>query len=393
MRSAIVLSGLATGLATIRGLAEGSIPTFLVTFKDKDLAEFSRFSKVVRFKNDLTNEVNFIEELITFSTSFDEKPVIYPSSDSQALLLAKYENRLRDHLLFSSNSCKKLESIIHKDNLYLLAQNKVPLIPSINSPTLAKLEQWSNKFTGPYFLKPFYEGIAGATFLEKNIQLENQTELLDFAKEKGLSSIVIQQLLTGGDDFIFDCYGYCDRDGNIVVQATHRRIRQLSPDYGTTCFGEIPANLAHNGDQTIMKLSKTLLSGMNYHGIFAIEWLQDKKTGDFFLIDFNARSFSSISHLTDCGLNLPLLAFQELSGNDYEPLLQRSKLKHKYWMNFTRDFGSFLLKNKAGKLGLLTWFCSILKCRCFAIWKLSDPLPALYQFTLLAKLIWKRIWS
>ena len=45
-----------------------------------------------------------------------------------------------------------------------------------------------------------------------------------------------------------------------------------------------------------------------------IEWLLERDTGRFYVIDFNARPFMSLGHLTDCGLNLPALTYAELIG-------------------------------------------------------------------------------
>ena len=151
-------------------------------------------------------------------------------------------------------------------------------------------------------------------------------------------------------------------------------------------------NLSEGDESAIFEKTERLLSVIRFHGIFGIEWLHDKKTGQFYLIDFNARPFSSIGHLTACGLNLPLLAYRELIGDDLAGLEQRPVLKHKYWIDLLRDLRSSRL---SGVMGWSDWFRSILRCRSFAYWDWRDPGPGLYRvlqiFTLVMRLVVKKM--
>ncbi|WOH36502.1 hypothetical protein RI844_14140 [Thalassotalea fonticola] len=388
---AIVLPGAATGLATIRGLAEGHLKVYAILFEHRDAIQYSKYSQTVKFKNSMQNEKQFMAELLAFVSSLATKAVIFPSKDSQALFLARHKQALSPFLIMPNTSYEQLRDIICKDRLHGKAPANVNLIPSIISPSAAELKSWCAENPGPYFLKPFYQGIACCHFSDKNIQFPDSNSLISYAKQNGLNGVIVQRFLKGGDGYIFDCYGLCNFDGEVVVRATHRRFRQLQPDTGTTTYGEIPANLSVEDENAILDATKELLDTLHYHGIFGIEWLQDKNTGKFYLIDFNARPFSSIGHLTSCGLNLPLLSYQELIGENLSSIPEIPKLKHKYWMSFTRDLDSFLTKRTQKEIHLVAWLTSILKCRSFAYWDFRDPLPALFQFALLLKRLTKKI--
>ena len=122
--------------------------------------------------------------------------------------------------------------------------------------------------------------------------------------------------MLGGDGHILDCYGLCASHCRPITLASHRRIRQGPANFGTTSYGEIPLRGDEAMESRLFDYTSRLLGGLKYHGIFGIEWLHDRETGELYLIDFNARPFSSIGHLHDCGLNLPLLAYRELCGED-----------------------------------------------------------------------------
>ena len=135
-----------------------------------------------------------------------------------------------------------------------------------------------------------------------------------YAADYGTDSIIIQRMIQGGDGFIFDTYGYSDRTGQILTMASHRRLRQNPSNFGSTSFGEIPSQLSTEAERSIFAATERLLGHIKYHGIFGIEWLLEQSTGKFYLIDFNARPFTSIGHLADCGMNLPALTYAELTN-------------------------------------------------------------------------------
>ncbi|NIR58450.1 MAG: hypothetical protein GWO02_02465 [Gammaproteobacteria bacterium] len=169
--------------------------------------------------------------------------------------------------------------------------------------------------------------------------------------------------------------------------ASHRRIRQLRPDFGTTTFGEIPACTGEAREERLFEVTERLLSKVRYHGIFGIEWLHDVDDDELYLLDFNARPFSSIGHLVDCGLNLPLAAYRELCGESPLGLQPRPPLRHGYWLDFNRDLESFAIKHTRGVLGWREWLATLSRARSFACFTLRDPGPGIYRLGQLAGVV------
>ena len=88
--------------------------------------------------------------------------------------------------------------------------------------------------------------------------------------EFDLQSLIIQQRLKGGDGNIFDCYGLCDRNGEMRVGATHLRIRQTYGGAGVTSYGEIPVVDAPFDQSELIRNTQILFRELRYHGIFGV---------------------------------------------------------------------------------------------------------------------------
>lgn len=377
---AIVLCLASTGIAMVRALAESGVEVHAFVFRRGEPIHYSRYGKKVLLYGLENDEEALLEFLIAYAKKLGNRPVIFPTGDAHALLIAKNYPRLKDHCRIWSTSCQELGRIVNKNDLYELAANAgLATVPAIYNPTRAQAMEWALDNKAPYLLKPSYEGVETCNLREKNLVIQTREELNDYIECNGTTSLVIQRLLRGGDGHIFDCYGLCDREGRVVTLASHRRLRQHNPNFGATCFGEIPAGLPPDKEDLLFKNTELLLRHVRYHGIFGIEWLHDRQTGNFYLIDFNARPFSTIGHLHSCGVNLPDLAYQELMGYPLEGIESRPPVKHKYWIDFGRDIQTFRAKYAAGEIDIRGWLRSIASCRSFAYCDWRDPGPGMHS--------------
>lgn len=376
---AIVLAMTGTGMATVRALAENGVDVHVFIFRREDSVNYSRYGRKVRLYGMEKDDGALLSFLIDYSKKIGRRPVVLPTSDAHALLLARHHDQLLEYCRTATTTYQQLNSIVSKDELYKLAAiADVPLIPAIQCPTLAEASAWSLEHSPPYFLKPAYEGIKSCSLRSKNLVLHSREDLINYLTQYGSDSLVVQRMLRGGDGYIFDCYGLCDVDGKIRTMASHRRWRQHPTDFGATCFGEIPSGLPAMQERSLYDNTEKLLRHVRYHGIFGIEWLHERDTDHFYLIDFNARPFSSIGHLNACGLNLPLLAYQELTGLLGDAVEFKPVLKQKYWVDFDKDSQTFKEKRAKNQLTTWVWLTSIVRCRSFAYSDCRDPMPGIH---------------
>ena len=205
--------------------------------------------------------------------------------------------------------------------------------------------------------------------------------------------LIIQRILKGGDGRIYDCYGLCDKNGQVRTMASHRRIRQIKPHFGVTCYGEIPSDPPGIGQQELFDLTRKLLAKVRYHGIFGIEWLYERDTKRLYLLDFNARPFLTIGHLGDCGLNLPLVAYRELCGDELDGFPLVPELRRILWLNYWPHLHSFLKERGRAGRSWKGYFGELLRSRSFALWDFNDPIPACYKPVNIFLMLYKKFFS
>jgi predicted ATP-grasp superfamily ATP-dependent carboligase len=375
--TAIVLCNTVTGIATVRALAECGVETHAFVFRSDDPLHDSRYATKIRCYHLQHDEPGLIRFLIQYAKSLGHRPVVLPTGDAHALMLARHAPELEQYCRIWQLPHADLARIVNKTSLYQAAQAAgVPIIPSLATPTLAELTEWAQSNEGPYILKPSYEGIGSCKLPGKNLVLESREQLLSYVRNHGAESLVIQRMIRGGDGNIFDCYGLVDRFGKVVSLSSHHRIRQYPPNFGATSFGEIPAPLPGAAEQFLFAATERLFKALKFHGIFGIEWLRDEKTGSFYLIDFNARPFLTIGHLRDCGVNLPLLAYRDLTGESLANVDPRPPVKRKRWVYITKDLDTFrMLRPTAQRISGMAWLMSVAKCQSYAYLSWRDPLP------------------
>jgi predicted ATP-grasp superfamily ATP-dependent carboligase len=382
----IVLCNTVTGIATVRALAESGVEVHAFVFHPDDPLHDSRYATKVSCDHLLKDDAGLIRFVIHYARKLGNRPVVLPTGDAHALLLAKHFAELDPYCRVWQLPHDDLRRMVNKTMLYQAAQAAgVPVIPSLSTPTLAEVGEWSRHNQGPYILKPGYEGLGSCKLNGKNLVLEGREQLLAYVRSQGADSLVIQQMIRGGDGNIFDCYGLCDRNGRVVCLTSHHRIRQYPPDFGATSIGEIPAPLPTQQEEFLFAATERLFNRVRFHGIFGIEWLRDEKTGAFYLIDFNARPFLTIGHLRDCGVNLPLLAYRDLIGESLEDIEPRPVVKRKRWVYITKDLDTFRMLRASRRMSVVPWLMSVASCRSFAYASFRDPMPGLRSLLQIAE--------
>lgn len=382
---AVVLCQNITGLATTRALAAAGVDVHRFLLDAESRARFSHIGTKIPLYGVHHDQPLLLRFLADYCQKLGTRPVVFPSGDGMALFLAKHAEMLRAHCIFPSTSYKDLYGLVSKDGLYAHAEAAgVPLVPHLVANDIESVAAWSQMHAGPYLIKPYYDSSEVQRPFGKNLQLADRASLLDYFARHQLCAVIVQQLIEGGDGYIFDCYGYCDKVGRILSMATHRRWRQYPPHLGTTCFGEIPANFGSDADQQIFAQTEKLVSQFRYHGIFGIEWLLDRATGQFRVIDFNARPFLTIGHLHACGLNLPALAYQELTGRLPATVERIPTLRHRYWIAMERDLISLHETEPNPLIAVRQWLRATSLSSSFAYQSWTDPGPGITEFFALA---------
>jgi D-aspartate ligase len=375
---AIVLTRALTGLATVRSLGQAGVPVHVVYFDPVDPVRFSRHVRsAIWFDESAQDPDALIECIEQLARRIGQSPPLLPTSDRDALLLADHRDRLALVVRLWATAAPRLHEIVSKNLLYRCARARaLPLIPHCAGPDRDDYERWADAQPGPYIVKPNPTLPNAPAFSRKNYIVADAAALLACVDEYGSANIVAQRVVAGGDGCIFDTYGLTSESGALLTIASHRRWRQCPPDYGATSLGEIPVQGMDDVEARLFEYTARLLDGLQFHGIFGIEWLMDRDSGEFYLIDFNARPFLSIGHLTDSGMNLPHLAYLDLVGQ-LSPLERTPVLRHLFWVDLLRDLDARAAQAPGVRLRLPQYLAQLVRCRSFGYLSVSDPLPAM----------------
>jgi len=377
---AFVIGSNDTAISTAWCLADAGVPVRIVCLDPPGIGRYSRRVKVTDLTELGADHTAICEKIAAIAKAEPVKPVIIPCGDPDSLMIARHRGLLEPYCCMSSLTLEELLAIVSKDGLYAAAMTAgIETPPTLIAPTVAELTDWTSRHPAPYLAKPYYLGLESSVLKEKNRIFDTADELLGLVTDRGASSLIVQQLIRGGDGWVFDCYGVCDRRGRIITMASHRRLRQHPAHRGVSSFGEIPSRSVPDSEAAIFGLTEKLLSHVRYHGIFGIEWVRDLKTKRFYLLDFNARPFLTIRHLKDCGLNLAVIAYEEFAGRDLTAIEKTPRLKHKYWLDLPADIRSFKQHRDKKEIGFGGWLASLTRPTSFAVLSVRDPLPTMIR--------------
>lgn len=124
------------------------------------------------------------------------------------------------------------------------------------------------------------------------------------------SNPLVQEYVEG------DGYGYFaifDSSGVPVAEFGHRRLREYPVAGGPSTLCESVA------DMRLMDLGRTMLRALEWRGVAMVEFKQDRRTGEYKLLEINPRFWGSLPLALQCGVNFPLHQVRLALGEEVAP--------------------------------------------------------------------------
>jgi D-aspartate ligase len=377
------------GLSVIQALAEKKVQVYALDSKRK-VGTFSRYAKFLRCPDPLVAEDQFVEFLIRELKNFEEKPVLFPVNDAWAMAVSKHKALLEQYSHICVADSEVIELLLHKSDFYSWATNQ-----KIRVPRTYSLDELSNITNDvfPIIAKPEARRVSAndlnaMSHVDKMdsirlVRLNSRTELLNFINihKSYLNDVIFQEYIPGLSDCMFTVGIYADRNFQVRGIFTGRKVRGFPPESGDCILGQVESVPSY-----IMSLSHELCTKLKYHGIAEIEFKRNNLTGEFVLIEINPRSWSWVGITPECGVNLPWMAYLDLSG-EHIPELAVSNLPDgsvKY-VKILPDFINCIFRNKQvgypeWQFSLKAWWASLAAEKLvIAEWNRADYLPFVYS--------------
>jgi predicted ATP-grasp superfamily ATP-dependent carboligase len=384
--SAIVLDGhLKSALATVRSLGAKGIHVACGAERSTALALHSRFA-VETFvypspKKDADGFLVAVEEQA--KAAFEktgERPVLFAFSDATFLLLARSYEKMRAYAVMPMPSLSTTEIASDKRATYDLAQ--ALSIPTIQTYT----KEAFGTITYPAVVKNRHSivwkhgtAVSGsAVFVQSKEEL--QTAVEHITRATGEEPLVME-FITGEE------YGVemvC-KDGEVVSEFAHKRIRSLSPRGGAAVVKET----AQDTEEVRMmkQYAHALVSKLQWTGPVMVEFKIDSRNGSVVLMEINGRFWGSLPLAIKAGVDFPMHV-HDVTQAVQNPIVSVSRFvrtrhflgdcKWLYLVLFSRD----PLRNTVypSRLKALWDFKTEIFRSTGDVFLWSDPLPSFFEY-------------
>src|SRR5208283_4993941 len=341
LNPAVILQMTATGLAVARSLGMRRVPLYGIDCNKFEIGHRSKFvlqhdMRYIHYKSR-----DLAEKLIEFAEkNCERKPVLYIAGDeyfpallndlprlSQYYIVpASYQNSSIEHFLDKEKfyrKCSDLDLSIPKT--YFIRNSNMDLrslVQTIGFPLLLKpilLYQWKQPLRGK---KLFY--------------IQNMDELeatLDPLGERA-HTLMIQELIPGGDDAIYQLSVYIDAMGRPREVMCSRKIRQHPQSFGVGSF------IRSEWVDDLVKRGLSDLNLLGFKGICDIEYKLDSRGNGWRLIEVNPRVGMYFSLCEFAGINLIWNSYCDLI--DRSDLIEHSRIQKDglSWQYLARDLPS-----------------------------------------------------
>ena len=291
-------------------------------------------------------------------------PLVFGSDDALAVIYAHRE-RLERYFLFLINDPKVANGLITKDRFQALAEEYGLPVPrglrwgadgagSVGAAPGAVLVKPRDKSDWHHsaLCQRLFGGDAKALIFESGAQAASHPDLARFHE-----SLTFQEYVPGGDGELWSYHGFADESGEVLASFVGRKIRTYPTLTGESAFIE----LAH--DERLSALGRQIARRCPIKGVFKMDFKRDPRTGEWYLLEVNAR-YNLWHYLAACnGLNLVGTAYDYLV-HGRRPAQAEGAYSTRYrWISMQLDFKAFRELRARGEITAAGWLRSILFSR------------------------------
>jgi D-aspartate ligase len=288
--AAVIDVGWVNGLAAIRSLGRAGIRVLAVDHRPSALGFRSKYAERLLSPDPFEDEhrfVNFVRAL--------GEVVVFPTHDDSLNAVARYADDLEVRTPFPSWDV--LERVQSKS-----AQLEEAQAAGVDIPVL-------EPGTFPAIVKPDRSVEFKRRYRRQAFRCETPAELEEAVARTEEFGAIVQEFVPGGDDTLYTVGSYLDADGRALGLFCGRKLRQTPRGIGTCRVGEAV------WVQEVVDAALTLLRAFGYTGLSQVEFKRDPRDGRFKLMEINPRLWQWHGLATACGVDLPLIAYRDLTGD------------------------------------------------------------------------------
>jgi D-aspartate ligase len=368
---AIIMGPYATSnLGVIHNLAAHHIPSIVIDAR-RQCSFFSRYALGLLSPNPSQSVDDYLEFLLDLGRSLPGKAVLFPTADTETLILSQHHDRLTPHFHSTSALYELLNVLINKQSLFeLLERYQIPHPATYIVDPGSDLGKISKQIPYPCILKPCYPAQFRLDFPTKAFQASSPEQFLSLVQKitaKG-HELIAQEIIPGTAESMFGFNAYYDKHGDVHGQFIYQRIREWPLGFGNGCY------LRQVHEPQLEEMTTKLIKPLGYHGIVDVEFRRDARDGQMKLIEINPRIWMQNRFPGYLGYNHPYLAYRDALDLPLQPSmsLEDSSL---HWVFGAEDLQSGLAGVRQGTLPIKEWLTTYLRPNLYATFSRNDPFP------------------
>jgi predicted ATP-grasp superfamily ATP-dependent carboligase len=387
-----------------RSVGRHGVPVYALNDKLRDPLRYSKYvrecfaypddpSQPRAYAGDsVANEDVLCRLMLEWAARLERKPVLFATSDWFARFLSSRQQELKDRFLFHWVAPDLFTTIVDKGSMVRFCERVGLKVPRthITRPE-DDMAQVAREFVYPSLIKPIHRYTAGfpvesAKVLVANNAQEAQAFFKAYPQMKGAT--LMQELIEGGDDQVFQYTALVNTQGEIAAYSTVRKLRQYPAGYGSMCYGQTEYN------EALALVGRKLILALGYRGLGSLEFKYRQRDGGYYFIEMNTRLPWYNGIFADAGVNLPYLAYLDLASGlfgrnaeGYAPPQQRDGTT---WVGY-HNYASWFREARSREIktpqpiSRMTFWGHVARAKSYGWWNPSDPKPFLASGILAAR--------
>jgi D-aspartate ligase len=381
--TAVFVEGLdvsAYGIA--RSLGRHGIPVYALNDHLRDPLKYSRYVRECFVYPDdpaqprayagdsVANEDVLCRLMLEWGARFPRKPVLFATSDWFARFLSNQQQKLAEKFLFHWVPGELFTTIVDKGTMVQFCETAGIKVPRTHITCAGDdVVQIARDFVYPCLIKPVHRYTASfpvesAKVLIARTPAELQAFFDKFPQMQGAT--LVQELIEGGDDQVFQYTALVNSAGQVAAYATVRKLRQYPPGFGSMCYGQTEKN------EALAAQGLKLIQALGYRGLGSLEFKYRQKTGGYYFIEMNTRLPWYNGIFADAGVNLPYMAYLDLTGATMPHPMQVDGAS---WLGYHNYACWYRDTRRERQLSRTKFISSVARARSYAWWNSADPTP------------------
>jgi predicted ATP-grasp superfamily ATP-dependent carboligase len=378
-----------SGYGIARSLGRKGVPIFALNDQVPGWVRFSGYyNRCYVFQDDPTqprtyrggavpNDDAICKLLLKWRKDFQSSPVLFCGSDWFSRLLSYRQQDLCSRFLYHWIPIELFNKINNKWKMTEFCERAGVCVPHSHFIRPEDdIEQVAKEFSYPCLVKPLHRHIEGFQ-VEGKVFIAQTAESLKVFFEtypKLRGATLIQELIEGGDDQIFQCTALVKSSGEVGALSVVRKLQQYPPGYGMMCRGRTETN------KELASEAIKLLDALGYRGLGSMEFKYRKRDGRYYFIEMNTRLPWYNGIFADAGINLAYLAYLDLTGQSDGSMNQPNQRNNVTWISL-RDYSKWYMETQGkNPVALWRWLASVVRADSYAWWNWKDPFLFIASF-------------